>query len=89
MENFNETALPEKEELYRNLNIEEITNVDYMRGKIVCEDFEIKNLCEYYYLHLKSDRLFLVDGFENFRKMCSKIYQLNPAKFLSSPGLAR
>ena len=26
--------------------------------------------------------------FENFRKMCSEIYQLDPAKFLSDPGLA-
>ena len=30
----------------------------------------------------------MVDGFENFRKMCLKIYQLDPAKFLSAPGLA-
>ena len=27
-EKFNETTLPEKEELYRNLNIEDITDAD-------------------------------------------------------------
>ena len=32
--------------------------------------------------------IFLADVFENFRKMFLKIYQLDPAKFLSVPGLA-
>ena len=29
----------------------------------------------------------LADVFENFRNMCIKIYELDPAKFLSAPGL--
>ena len=68
--------------------MEEITNANYMHGKRVCEDFEIKNLGEYHDLHLKSDTLLLADVFENFRKMCLKIYQLDPAKFLSASGLS-
>ena len=28
------------------------------------------------------------DVFENFRNMCLKIYELDPVKFLSAPGLA-
>ena len=39
-------------------------------------------------MHLKSDTLVLTDVCENFRKMCLKIYHLDPVKFLSSPGLA-
>ena len=35
-----------------------------------------------------SDTLILADVFENFRKMCLEIYNLDPAKFLSVPGLA-
>ena len=32
---FNETTLPEKEEFYSNLNMEEITYADYIHGKRV------------------------------------------------------
>ena len=45
-EEFNETTLTEKEEFYSNLNMEDITDADYMHSKRVCKDFEIKNLAE-------------------------------------------
>ena len=79
---FNEATLPEKEEFYSKLNMEEITNADYIHGKRVCKDFEIKDLGEYHDLYLKSDTLLLADVFQNFWKMCLKIYQLDPAIFL-------
>ena len=41
-EKFNETILPEKQEFYCNLNMEDITDADYMHAKRVCKDFEIK-----------------------------------------------
>ena len=43
---FIEASLPEKEEFYSNLNMEDITDVDYMHAKRICKDFEIKNLGE-------------------------------------------
>ena len=64
-----------------------ITDSDYMDAKILRKDFEIKKLHEYHDLYLKSDTLLLPDIFENFRKMCLEIYHLDPAKFLSVPGL--
>ena len=57
--------------------MEDITDADYMHSKRVCKDFEIRNLCEYHDLYLKSDTLHLADVFKNFRKMCLKIDHLN------------
>ena len=85
-ENFNETTLPEKEEFYNNLNMEDITDGDYMHVKRVCKAFKINKFIEYHGFYRKSDTLFLVDVFENFGKMCLKIYHLDSAQFLSAPG---
>ena len=87
-EKLNEATLPEKEEFYSNLEMGEITDVDYVHGKRVCKDFKIKHSSKYHDLYLRSDTLLLVDVFENFRKMYLKIYQLDPAKCLLCSGLA-
>ena len=50
--------------------------------------FEIKNLGQYRDLYVQSNKLSLADVFVNFINMCLEIYELNPAKFLSAPGLA-
>ena len=68
--------------------MEDITDADYAHAKRVCKNLEIKHLGEYRDLYVQSDTSFLVDVFENFRKMCIIIYELDPAKFLSTPGLA-
>ena len=39
-------------------------------------------------LHLTSDTILLTDVFQNFRKMCLKIYHLDPVKLLLVTGLA-
>ena len=56
--------------------------------KLVCKDFEIKNWGKYNDFSINFDILLLADLFENFRKTCLEIYQLDPDKFLSAPGLA-
>ena len=38
-------------------------------------------------MYSKSDTLLLADVFENFRSKCIEIYGLDPAHFLSAPGL--
>ena len=88
LEKFNETSLPEKEDFYNYLNMEDITDADYVHAKRVCKDFEIKNIGEYNDFYVESDTLLLADVFENFRNMCLKIHELDPAKFLSAPGLS-
>ena len=79
---FKQISLPEKKEFYSNLIMEDITDADYMNVKKVCKDFEIKNLVEYDDFYLKSDALLLADFFLNFRKVCFKIHELDPANFL-------
>ena len=39
-------------------------------------------------MYIQSDTLLLADVFENFRNKCIEIYELDPAPFLSAPGLA-
>ena len=39
-------------------------------------------------MYVQSDTLLLADVFENFRNNCIEIYELDPAHFLSAPGLA-
>ena len=57
-EKVNETKLCQKQKIYSKLNMEEITDADYMHGKRVCKDFETKNLGEHHDLHVKSNALF-------------------------------
>ena len=64
---------------YSHLNLENITDADYVHAKRVCKDFEMKHLGECHDLHVQSNTLLLVDFFENFRNMCLKIYKLDLA----------
>ena len=68
--------------------MDDITDADYIHAKRVSKNFQKKNLGEYHDLYLKSVTLLLANVFENFRKMCLKIYHLDLVKFLSAPGLA-
>ena len=52
------------------------------------KDFEIKKLGKYHDLYLKSDTLRLVNVFENFRKLCLGLHQLDSAISLSASLLA-
>ena len=85
---FDETTLPDKEAFYSNLNMEDITDVDYRHGKTVFEYLINKNLGDYHDLYVQSDTLLLAVVFGNFRNMCIKVYVLYPAHFLSAPELA-
>ena len=68
--------------------MENIDDIDYRHGNNVFKRFKLKNLGEYHDLYVKSDTLLLADVFENFRNTCLKVYELDPAHFLSLPGLA-
>ena len=68
--------------------MEDIDEVDYRHGNKVLKSLKLENLGDYHDLYVKSDTLLLADVFENFRDMCLKDYELDPAHFVSLPGLA-
>ena len=49
---FNETLLPEREDFYSHLNMEDIADPDYAHAENVSQDFEIENLGEYHDLYV-------------------------------------
>ena len=74
--------------IYSKLNLEDITDKDYAHAQKVFKELKLKNLGDYYGLFVQSDTLLLAYVFGNFRNKCIEIYELDPAHFLSPPGLA-
>ena len=68
--------------------MEGITDVDYRDARRVFKKFNDKNLGDYHDLYVQNDTLLLSDVYENFRNKYIEIYELDPAHFLSAPGLA-
>ena len=68
--------------------MKDISEIDYRHATEVFNKFNIKNLGEYHDLYVQSDTLLLADVFNSFRNLCVETYQLDPAYFLSLPGLA-
>ena len=68
--------------------MKDISKIDYRHVLKVFNKFNIKNLGEYHDLHVQSDTILLADLFEIFRNLCLNTYELDPAYFLSLPGLA-
>ena len=78
-EKFNETSLPEKEDFCSHLNMEDVTDADQAHAKRVCNDLERKILGEYHDLYVQSNIL--------LSAVIHYIYEFDPAKFISAPGL--
>ena len=80
-ERFDETSLPDKEAFYSSLNMESSTDIDHRHANKVFKGFKLKHLGKYHDFYAQSGTLLLADAFENFRNMCIKIYELDPAHF--------
>ena len=73
---FDEILLPNKKAFCSKLNLEDISDKDYIHVQKVCKDFEVKSLGDYYDLYVQNDTLLLRDVFENFRNKCIEIYDI-------------
>ena len=87
-EKLKETQLPPKEAFYSRLNDEGTIDENYTHAKKVWKTFKLKNLEDYHNLYNQVDVLLLADVFENFRDICIKNYNLDPAHYYTAPGLA-
>ena len=85
---FNETELPSKDTFYSTLNLEDISDDDYAHVANVWNTFNNSNLGEYHDLYVKLYTALLADVFENFRDKHIETDKLDPAYFLTTPGLS-
>ena len=60
-ERFDEESLLDKKAFYSRINVDDITDNDYLHYKKVWEVFEIKNLGEYHDLYVQCNRLLLAE----------------------------
>ena len=88
MNRFDETSSPSIEKFYSKLQMKHINENDYKHAKKVWNVFERKTLGEYHDLYVQADTAQLPDVFENFRLLCLKEYQLDPAYFDPTHSLA-
>ena len=86
-ERFIKISLTEKEDCYDHLNMENITNADYVLAKRICKDFKIEDFDECHDLYVQNDTLFATHS-RTLEIYVLKLYELNSKKLLSTPGLA-
>ena len=87
-EKFKKQSLPKKTSFFSRLKQEKISDEDFEHAQKVWKECKLKNMGDYHDLYLKTDVLLLSDVMENFRKLCEKNYELDPAHFFTVPGMA-
>ena len=80
--------LPPKESFYSRLTDEDISDENDQHAQKVREVFDMEHLQDYHNLYNETDVILLADVFENFRSICIKYYELDPAHYYTAPGLA-
>lgn len=85
---YEETKLPDISHFRSTLKMENISDEEYNRAKMIWQSFDIHSLGEYTDLYIKCDVLLLCDVFENFRSLCLQFYNLDPVYYITSPSLS-
>ena len=84
---FEESCLPPKEAFHNDLTDEGISEENYTFAQKVWSTMNCSSMGQYHDLYLWQDIFLLADIFEQFRKMCLKNYELDPAHYYTIPGL--
>ena len=85
---FEENRLPPKEAFKNDLTGEDISHEKYEFAQRVWTTMGCQSMGEYHDLYLYQDIFLLADIFEQFRQVCLKNYQLDPAHYYTVPGFS-
>ena len=85
---FEETSLPPKEAFRNDLTGDDITEEQYDFAQQVWFTMDCETLGDYHDIYLYQDIFLLAHIFEQFRAVCLKNYDLDPAHYYTVPGLA-
>jgi hypothetical protein len=83
IEKFNETTLPPKEWFDNDLTGEKCSDERYNKALEVWRALKCSTFKDYHDAYLKSDVVLLADVVNNYREKCMKMFQLDPARFVS------
>ena len=81
------TNFPSREKFFNRLSDENVSERDYLRGKLVFDKY-CKTFGEFHDIYLRTDVLLLADVFEKFRETCLYNYKLDVPHYYSTAGLA-
>ena len=65
-----------------------LSDDDYLTCNKIWNEFDIKNMGDYYHHYLKKDVLLLANAFEKFIDTCLKFYKLGLCHYFSCPGFS-
>ena len=88
MDKMKSKGFPSKDSFYSTFYESHASDEDYHRAEKVWDHLNMKTMKDYHDLYLETDVLLLADVFENFRRTCIKCYELDPAHYVSAPGLS-
>jgi len=82
------TSLPPREAFFSSLKNSTVSEEEYANACKIYKSFDCKSLRDYLKLYNKLDVGILADVFEDHRKTCRIMYQVDPLNFLTLPSLA-
>jgi hypothetical protein len=87
-ERMKETALPARENFTSDLTGETVSEEDYERAQAVWKTANCRTFKDYHDIYLQTDVALLADVFEAFRSLMLENYELDPAHYMTAPGMS-
>ena len=81
-------GLPPKEKFNSSLKQTSLTDEEYAHVENIFKIFNMKTMKDLHNFYVQTDVALLADVFENFRNMSLKIYELDPAHYVTTPSLS-